>query len=301
MTGIQAGRNTSILLIENDPSDRYMVRELLDEVGEMIRLDHAESLTQGVEMLEARVYDLVLLDLGLPESTGIATFEKFHERFPHVPVVVMTGLKDDEVALAAVNEGAQDYLNKGDFDARLLRRSIRYAIERNRLMQELRDASLTDSLTGLYNRRGFAALAGHQIRVASRTSHRMSLVFVDMDGLKSINDNLGHPMGDRALQELARLLQETCRSSDIVARIGGDEFAILISCDADECGEKLVGRLRAKVDDFNQAARLPFRLDVSPGAVDFEPSSQQNLEELLARADTLMYEEKRRKKAAGKE
>jgi two-component system, cell cycle response regulator len=299
MDGPQAERSTSILLIEDEPGYRFLIQELLQETPATFSLDHAPNLTEGIAKLKVRTYDTVLLDLGLPESVGITTFESLHAQFPDIPVIVLTGLDDEVLAVAAVNMGAQDYLHKGEPDARLLRRTIRYAIERNRLMQELRNASLADGLTGLYNRRGFELLAGQQLRAAGRTTQVLNLVFVDMDNMKQINDTQGHRTGDRALVDLATHLKNACRSSDIVARLGGDEFAILLYCDEGHCGQIIWQRLREDIERRNQVDGGAYRLEVSAGVVAYDPRHPCSLDELLAQADRLMYEEKKRKKTSG--
>jgi two-component system, cell cycle response regulator len=297
MASTQAESSVSLLLIEDELSDQVLIQEFLQETPDSFSFDHAENLTIGMAKLKTGTYDLVLLDLGLPESIGIKTFESLHAQFPDVPVVVLTGLDDDLVAVTAVNRGAQDYLNKREADARLLKRTIRYAIERNRLMTELRNASLSDALTGLCNRRGFELLAGQQLKAAARTTQTLDLVYVDMDNMKQINDTLGHQAGDRALIALAALLKSACRSSDIVARLGGDEFAILLYCSGGNCGQNIWERLRENIRSHNQESDGTFQLEVSAGIVAYEPMHPCGLDELLARADRLMYEEKKRKKA----
>ena len=122
-----------VLLIEDNPDDAYLVEEMLQDEGwPEIHLSHAEGLTQGFELAAARDFDAVLLDLILPESQGLDTFRKVRRRLPDAPVVVLTGLDDETMALAALQSGAQDYLPKNDISATLLRRTIRYAIERKR-------------------------------------------------------------------------------------------------------------------------------------------------------------------------
>jgi two-component system, cell cycle response regulator len=296
MVGSRAESSTSLLLIEDEPSDRILIQEHLREMPDCFSLDYADNLTKGIAKLKTRTYDLVLLDLGLPEAVGINTFEHFHAQFPDVPVIVLTGLDDELVAVTAVNKGAQDYLNKQEADARLLKRTIRHAIERNRLMQELRNASLADALTSLYNRRGFELLAGQQLKAAARTAQVLNLVFVDIDNMKQINDTLGHQTGDSALVALATLMKNACRSSDIVARLGGDEFAMLLYCNGEYGGRKIWERLRQNIESHNQRSDIPYRLEVSAGIVEYESNQPCSLDELLARADRLMYDEKKRKK-----
>jgi len=170
--------------------------------------------------------------------------------------------------------------------------------ERKQLEERLRGLSLVDDLTGLYNRRGFLTLAEQQLKIAGRAMRKMLQIFADVDGLKRINDTHGHEEGDRALVETARILRRTFRSSDIVARIGGDEFAILAS-ESQEGSEAIcAARLRRAIETWNaQNSRVPFRLSLSVGVIDYDPHAPCSIEELLARADSLMYEEKKRKRA----
>ena len=296
-----AESRTRVLVIEDERLDRILIQELLADQPESFSLVHAESLSFACDRLSKGDIDVVLLDLGLPVSMGIATFNRLHELFPDVPVVVISGLNDDQTALAAVNKGAQDYLTKGELGSTLLKRTIRHAIERNRLRIELRNASLEDPLTGLYNRRGLDLLAGQQLKAASRTPQNLNLVFVDMDNLKRINDTLGHHVGDQALTELAGALRKACRASDIVARLGGDEFAVLLYCEGDYCGRKICDRLQEELDASNREGAHPYRLEFSVGIVTYNPSSPCTLDDLLAEADRLMYEDKKRKKSAGNE
>ena len=164
----------------------------------------------------------------------------------------------------------------------------------------LEKAILEDELTGLYNRRGFVALVEQQLKITKRSGKEISLVFSDLDHLKLINDTFGHGAGDQALAETARILKDTFRDSDIVARIGGDEFAIAVTdCDQKEL-EIIIGRLKANIAATNQTKQCPYALDLSVGAAFYNPNEPITLEELLKRADQKMYEEKMTKKAARK-
>jgi len=163
----------------------------------------------------------------------------------------------------------------------------------------LRALTLKDELTGLYNRRGFVEHAGQRLRSAARANRSACLFFVDLNGMKLINDSLGHEFGDRALTSAARVLSSVFRDSDIVSRLGGDEFAVL----AGECGiaeiEVLRERLRARTVELNETTSEPFQLSMSVGAAVFEPGSEADLETLMERADRKMYEEKRAARAPG--
>ncbi|MCC6750650.1 MAG: diguanylate cyclase [Deltaproteobacteria bacterium] len=163
--------------------------------------------------------------------------------------------------------------------------------ERERSKELLRQQSLIDELTGLYNRRGFLTLAEQQHRLAERQRRPLQLLFADQDDLKQVNDRHGHAAGDRALREIARALRSSLRGSDIVARIGGDEFAALLVESTD--GRRAVERFEELLDKLNAAAALPFRLAVSVGLAAYDPSNPETIEALLGRADVLMYERKR--------
>jgi diguanylate cyclase (GGDEF)-like protein len=170
--------------------------------------------------------------------------------------------------------------------------------ERARAEEQLRMLSLTDDLTGLYNRRGFLALSEQQTRVANRDRKAMMLISADLDGLKEINDAFGHREGDAAIAETAHILRESFRKSDLVARIGGDEFALLLTGGEAEFDRgNLEGRLRQNVKKHNQEGGRRYRISVSAGFAYLEPGGTHSLEEWLHRADTMMYERKRQKKA----
>jgi len=159
---------------------------------------------------------------------------------------------------------------------------------------ELENLSLVDDLTGLYNRRGFLALARHQSRLALRNKTRFSIAFLDLDGLKQINDTLGHPEGDRALIEAAGVLKACFRTSDILARIGGDEFAVFVA-DTDE--KEIDARIHERIEGCNAASDRPYHVSFSMGIVCSTLQPNPTIETLLTKADSLMYEQKRKKAA----
>jgi diguanylate cyclase (GGDEF)-like protein len=163
----------------------------------------------------------------------------------------------------------------------------------------LRVLSLLDDLTGVYNRRGFMTLAEHQIRVAQRRHIGFYLIFIDLDGMKQINDSGGHIAGDQALIAIAQLLSYTFRGSDVVARMGGDEFAV-ITCDAEpQCPNSaapIITRLETAVTRHNKRHFDEPSLSISCGAIFFDPAENKDLDQMLLEADQIMYENKRRKK-----
>lgn len=168
--------------------------------------------------------------------------------------------------------------------------------ERKMLEEDLRSLSLFDELTGLYNRRGFFTLAEQQLKVADRMKREMFLLFIDFDGLKSINDTLGHNEGSQALIDTANIMRETFRESDILGRIGGDEFIVLAIEPADSDITLFRIRLQNAVDSFNSRGARRFLISLSAGVARYAPDSHYSLRDLIAHADSLMYKEKQTKK-----
>ena len=215
---------------------------------------------------------------------------------PNVPVIVLTNEGEDDLAVRAVQGGAQDCMRKEEAEASVLLRSVSYAIERHRLLDALRSLSLIDGLTDLYNRRGFNDLGEQYLKLAVRSSRSVSLIYLDIDRFKTINDTLGHHVGDRALLCMADTLRDTFRRSDIVARMSGDEFAVLAFETSEENAETLVERLRKELADLNETTRERFQLSVSIGLARNDGDTALHLDELLRRADAAMYKEKRSKR-----
>ncbi len=167
--------------------------------------------------------------------------------------------------------------------------------ERKKMEEQLLAMSVVDELTGLYNRRGFFALAGQQMKIAERAGKKMMLFFADLDKMKEINDTLGHQEGDKALVEIAAVLKHTFRESDIMSRIGGDEFAVLAIDTNGRTGGMLIERLNSCLDEYNRIKDRNYLLSLSIGMAHYDPENPSTLDELMSRADTLMYQDKRSK------
>jgi diguanylate cyclase (GGDEF)-like protein len=164
---------------------------------------------------------------------------------------------------------------------------------RKGMEEEIRSLSLTDALTGLYNRRGFTLLAEQEMKLARRIKTSMLLFFGDVDTLKTINDTYGHSQGDLALQEVSAVLKGTFREADILARFGGDEFMVLAVDPSMESANGLTNRIQSFLEKRNQQGDWPYQLSLSLGIAHYDPEAPCTVNELIAQADSQMYQQKR--------
>jgi diguanylate cyclase (GGDEF)-like protein len=174
----------------------------------------------------------------------------------------------------------------------LLIRAVRCAAKQYVLRAELGSLALTDELTGLYNRRGFVFLAERQWKLAFRARRGLLLFFIDVDGLKAINDSFGHSEGDCALRRAAKALQSTFRDSDVIARVGGDEFAVLATERARHGAAAIRTRL-AKCINLMNSEESRYSLSISLGVARLQPRTRMSMATLLVQADRKMYQQKR--------
>ena len=174
--------------------------------------------------------------------------------------------------------------------------NLRDITEIAQLREELRTLTLVDDLTGLHNRRGFLTLGEQQLKLVDRNREGMFLLFNDLDNMKGINDSYGHQEGDLALIEIASILRETFRKSDIIARVGGDEFAVLAIESHKESGKFLVDRLQENIKTHNEQSKHSCTLSISVGLTYYDPESPCLMYELLEQADRAMYEQKQNKR-----
>lgn len=219
-------------------------------------------------------------DLPLDEA-GRALLRRWTRR---VAVVALEESQRAEAALDVIEAGVHDYLGLDKTDPEELAMRLRLAAYRFEREAELRRESLTDELTKLLNRRGFLAHAQERLAAALRHKRPLLLVYADVDDMKSINDELGHHAGDKALTSVARALRLTFRTSDVLGRLSGDEFAILAEGATLRDVRKIERRLRAHLAGVS----------ISVGAAEFDPASPSSLQELLGRADSAMYAVKHR-------
>jgi len=292
-----SGTPTRILLVEDNGFDATRVEDLLRDHGqETFALERCTRLDEALRALRRGAHQAVLLDLTLPDSRGLATLERLRAAHPHVPVVVMTVLDDPHLPGIALSSGAQDYLVKWDRDALSLGRALRYAIERHRAHRSLAEArererhlATHDPLTDLPNRALFLDRLSHALEGARRRGHRVAVLFLDVDYFKLLNDSLGHGVGDAVLRMVARTLRRCIRRSDTPARVGGDEFAVVLE---DVGAEHDAGRVAREISRQLSRPQMvkgqEVAITASAGIAVF-PEDGEASEVLVRNADTAMY------------
>ncbi|MDA1304478.1 MAG: GGDEF domain-containing response regulator [Nitrospirae bacterium] len=220
---------TKILFVEDNAADALWVHRALASFEDFaFQCVHQKTLAEALLHLELNKMDVILMDLSLPDSMGLDTFHQLRAKVPDTPILVLSGVNDEDVAVAAVQHGAQDYLVKDHVTKDSLHRSIRYSIERNRSQQHLAYLAHYDQLTGLPNRGLFFDRFGQAVKRARRSEQLVALLFVDLDHFKDINDSIGHQAADIMLKRVADRLRACLRDCDTVSRMGGDEFALVL-------------------------------------------------------------------------
>ena len=282
-----------VLLVDHNESDAKLLLNLMQKsAGDEVDLIWAASFIEALTEMRRHAFDAMLLDLALPDSEGIESIRRMSDR-ADIPIIALTKESDDRCRIEPLLAGAEDTFIKERINSHNVLRAIQYAIARHRRIGELHALSLIDELTGLYNRRAFMTLGDHQLKIARRQDSSVTLAFADLDGLKAINDQCGHMWGDFALKDIAHILKSTFRESDVIARIGGDEYAILWIAHAPGSSEALHSRLRAGVDAYSVTEPRPYRLSLSIGFSHYKKGFVESLEDMLFETDRRMYIDKR--------
>ena len=284
-----------VLLIEDNDVDAQLTQDLLSEWStEEFQVARATTLAEGLSLLSRERFDAMLLDLSLPDAFGLPTVREVHAASPTIPVVVLSGVSDQSLALQAVRQGAQDYLVKGQGHPELLARAIRYAIERKRFEEHLTYLAQYDHLTGLVNRILFRDRLVQATARSKRMQQMIGLMLLDLDRFKLVNDTFGHDMGDELLKAVSERLKTCVREVDTVARMGGDEFTIILEGVSSEQNILVVAKR------ITESIATPFELKghcISIGisiGITIYPQDDHPVDELLKHADTAMYQAKQR-------
>lgn len=225
-----------VLLVDDDPDFTKVLQPSLRAYTRVVyAIETAETLQTALAALREKTFDLILLDLVLPDSRGLGTFEKIVAAHAEIACVILSGMSDEALSLEAVKKGAQDYVVKGEVRGEMLGRILSYALERHRQKQQiehlnerLEKLSFLDPLTQLLNRRGLQRMLSRELEISGREGANLSVILLDLDNFKPINDTFGHAVGDIVLQEISKVLKSTVRATDYVSRVGGDEFIILL-------------------------------------------------------------------------
>jgi diguanylate cyclase (GGDEF)-like protein len=290
----------TVLLVEDNPGDARLLGKIFNEEGShSTKLTRVDCMSAAETHLAEHAVNIILLDLGLPDAQGLEAIQRAHAAAPGVPLVVLTGLDDELLAVQALQQGAQDYLIKGQIETRGLLRALRYAIERKTMesaalamARQMAHSAEHDFLTGLPNRMLLNDRVGQAIALATRYTKKVAVLFLDLDGFKHINDSLGHPIGDKLLQSVAKRLVDCIRGSDSVSRQGGDEFVLLLlELERAEDAAVTARRMLEAVAQPHTIDQHELHVTASIG-LSIYPDDGLDAETLIKNADTAMYQAK---------
>lgn len=290
----EPSQTRKILLIDDDRMQFRVTQQLFKSFrGEQYDLEWASTYEEGIEKLMGGGYVACLLDYQLGPRDGLVLIREAIGRGCRVPIIFLTAESGEKVDIEAMNAGALDYLVKGEINARMLERSLRYALKLGDTLEELRRLATRDQLTGLFNRREFERMLQVQKSQADLAKTEFSLVLVDIDHFKRVNDQHGHPAGDEVLREIARRLLGAVRGNDQVARIGGEEFAVTMPGTPKQAAAAVARRLSESVRSrpivVREGLELPITLSVG---VANHPADVSAKADIVMAADKALYEAK---------
>lgn len=296
----------NILLVEDESLDVKIFKQRLvgsdNSKSDSFQIEDVNRLTSALKRLREPnrgMFDLIVADLNLPDSNGMETVTSLQKQANGVPIVVLTGLIDETLALDMAKNGVKDYLVKTELGQASLIRTLQYAVgrhqleeEREKIHTELERLILIDPLTELFNRRGVEKALKRELEWCRRTHTTLLGLLVDLDNFKQANDTYGYSFGDFVLKEVAQELAESLRATDYVGRIGGDEFLVLLPQTDISNGLKVAERIRLAISQTPIShAESSLTVTASIGLADITGSSP-SIEEVVAKVYPLLAHSK---------
>lgn len=283
-----------LLLIDDERLQARVVQQQLKAFhGEKFEFEWAATFEAGLDRLMSGDHAVCLLDFQLGPRDGLALIREAAEKSCRVPIIFLTAESSSHIDIEAMNAGALDYLVKGEISPAILERSIRYALKLSDTLAELRRLATHDPLTGLLNRREFNRILAEETGRATRFGRQFSLVMLDLDHFKSVNDRYGHPGGDLVLVETASRILKTLRQVDRAARIGGEEMAVLLvelsHVEALEVAQRIAEAIRGRPIVLEDGQQLVVTTSVGVATL---PENGKTPEALIAGADKALYRAK---------
>ena len=239
--------------------------------------------------------DIILVDINVQGMKFDELIDSIDKNNLSIPYIVITDERDEDLGIEAVKKGAQDYLVRSELSERILRRAVIYSLERHEILENLYKTTIVDELTGLYNRRGLLTLGNQQVELAKRQNDDIFIFFLDLDGMKIINDTLGHEFGDKALVETSNVMHKSFRTTDILSRIGGDEFVLGAVKAQYEFIPFIIDMVKDFVNQVNEENNK-FELSMSIGVSKVNLDAESPLEDAIRDADKKMYDAKLKNK-----
>lgn len=285
--------DTTVLIIDDSEGVRSHVERVLSARGVFNRFLHATDGIDGFKLLLANNVQLVLCDVVMPGMDGFKflALKQSRPELNELPVIMLTGQEDVKAKVKGFEAGASDYLVKPFDDEELVAR-VRVHLKLKMLQDELRELSRTDALTGVANVRQLKETAQIEIIRASRHLTPLAFLMLDVDRFKNLNDRHGHQAGDEGLKAVAAVLRKGVRQYDVVARYGGDEFALLLPQTDAEGALATAERCRCEIELIALPGIGPAEISASIGVAVFPHVRARTAEELVALADEALYEAK---------
>jgi len=288
---MSALQNKTILIVDDTISNLDILSELLEDY-DVIESTNAK---EALEIVNNEDVDLILLDIMMPDMDGYEVCQKLKEnpKTTDIPIIFITAKTDEDSIEKAYDIGGADYITK-PFKVKELLARVKRELQIQKLQDELKLLASTDPMTQLYNRRHFTQLSNQTINLARRNNQTISLIMLDIDKFKDINDTHGHQIGDEVIVSLSNILKQNTRKDDIICRYGGEEFVIMLPNSSLDNTYKIAEDIREKVEKFYLEITKDVQLNftISSGVSELSLEKENTLEIALKNADDALYKAK---------